>query len=496
MTRFNHTTMLAMLAGALAAPALAQPFETAIGGPIEVDDVLDDTIYVDAIPGALPDGPLSAGWIRGEATAGADDMYLVRQDATGAFLWDTLLFSPGREQGNEVVNNSDFGFALVGETDAGAAAGIPGLGISLTILDAFGSQLFSRLYLGTPFIGDTQGGADVYANADGGYAISGRAAMPDVPVFQAPVAIRTDFFGAPLWSNYYFDALIGTESFGSFADIHEFFTPTGEVNYIATGYMSSDFTGDPASRDTLVVRLDATGAVVWSNLYRFPYGEEGLGIEITENQQIVIVGLDHNPDIDSSFMMRLDLGGGLIWYNRYFGHEAVDGSVREVGGARLATVGVAHDFTGAVEARLMQTGAGGVPFANFAYGGERDEAGDAIDLSPDGFVIGAHTNSFAFGLEDFYVLSPDAAGKTGCEKEREVGFEPAEPQVVQIPLRAQERLENITWQWNQNRPEHPIAEVCDPNPCPTCACDFAPPLGVCDFSDVVAFLASFGAGCP
>ena len=492
MTRLTKTTSLALFAGAIAAPASAQMWESAIGGPIVVDDVLDDTIWVQQSAAGIASGVLSTGWVRGDATTGADDIYVVFQDEFGAPIWDTLLFTNGSEQGNEIVDTFD-GYALVSEADS--PPGVAPLGIVVTKLAPFGAQLWSVRLTGTPFIGDTQGGADIYRVSTGELAVSGRAAMPLVPVFQAPVASLLSPAGAVLWSNFYLDPLIGTESYGSFADIHEFASSDGTTHYIVTGYMSDDFTGSPDSRDTLVARLDAAGSVVWSNLYRMPYGEEGLGVEITENREIVITGYEH-LDGESAFMMRLDPAGGLIWYNRYFGYEAVDGSVREVGGSRLATVGVASDAVGLTEARLLQTGPGGAPFSNFAYGGDRDEAGDAIDLSDDGFVIGAHTDSFAFGLEDFYTLSTDIAGKTGCEQERQIGFEPVQPEIINLNLRAQQSPENFTWQWAQFNPEHPVEIVCDPNPCPSCAWDFAPPLGVGDFSDVVAFLGLFGAMDP
>ncbi len=504
MTRPNRTTMLALLAGALVAPAAAQPFESAIGGPFDVRDVIDDTVWVAGFAGALPSGPVSAGWINGDgATFGADDMYIVRQDGAGSILWDTILSTPEREQANEITNTFDLGFAVVGETDifAGGPA-LASLGVSLTMLDASGAQLFSRLYFGSPFIGGTQGGADVHANSDGGYAISARAAAPIVPVFQAPVAIRTDAGGFPLWSNYYVDPILGIDNFGSFADIHEFIAADGTSNFIATGYMA-DFDGSTGSRDTLVVRLDSAGGVIWSNLYRFPYGEEGLGIEITDDSRIIITGRDSYDDGTAagctSFMMELTPGGAVVWYNRYFGFAAVDGSVREIPGGRLVTTGVCIDpdsALGTTEALLMNTSPAGVPLLTFGYGGDRDEAGDAVDLSSDGFVIGAHTNSFAFGLEDFYVLRTDAAGKTGCERDRQIDFQPLQPQLVQLQLRPKPRQENVTWLWDELHPNHPVEIVCDPNPCPTCAADFALPLGVSDFSDVVAFLGLFASMDP
>ena len=201
----------------------------------------------------------------------------------------------------------------------------------------------------------------------------------------------------------------------------------------------------------------------------------------------------------TSFMMELTPAGALVWYNRYFGFGAVDGSVRENAGGRLVTVGVCRDPDSAIastEALLMSTSGAGIPLFTQAYGGDRDEAGDAVDLSTDGFVVGAHTDSFAFGGEDFYVLKTDAAGKTGCERDRIVDFQPLQPEIVQLQLRPEPRQENVTWQWDELHPNHPVEFVCDPNPCPTCAAEFAPPFGVSDFSDVVAFLGLFAAMDP
>ncbi len=493
-TTFNasRNIVLSTLAGAaIAAPALAQPFETAIG--TEGVDVLDDTVWVQQHPAGLAPGPVSTGWTGTSDGIFADDIYVVQQDGAGAYVWDTILRTPGREQGNEIVISPD-GYTVVAEADSPPGFP-PGLEIVLTRLDFFGVPTWSRRYTGSAFIGDTQGGADLIQVTDGSLAASGRAAAPAVPVFQAPIAFRTGPFGAPLWANYYFDPAIGTESFGSFADIQEYRTATGEIHFICTGYLA-DFDGDPSTRDTLVVRLDGAGFVVWSNLYRFPYGEEGLGVEIAGNGEIIVTGLEHSDEY-TSFMMRLDPAGGLIWYNRYFGFDAVDGSVREVGGSRIATVGVGPTpIAGDSEALLMQTTATGAPFSTLAYGGDRREAGDALDISEDGFVIGAHTESFAFGAEDFYVLRTDAGGKTGCEQERQVDFQPVQPELVQLQLRGLEAPQNITWQWEYEQPMFPIEQVCDTGGCPTCAAEWAPPFAVSDFSDIIAFLGAFGACDP
>ncbi|MEZ6242449.1 MAG: hypothetical protein R3B57_05340 [Phycisphaerales bacterium] len=494
MTNFRKTSrsfVLGALAGAaLAAPASAQLFETAIGRPgAFVNDVLDDTIWVQQNPAGLPPSVVSAGWL--ETTAFSNDIYVIQQDSAGAYVWDTLLRTSSREEGNEIVVSPD-GYTLVAE--AATPPGFPpGLEITLTRLDPFGVPIWSRRYTGSAFIGDTQGGADVYQVSDSTLVASGRVAAPIVPVIQAPVAFRTGAFGAPLWANYYFDPAIADATFGSFADIHEFRTADGEINFIATGYLSGP-NGDTASRDTLVVRLDGAGVVLWSNLYRFDYGEEGLGVEVTANGEIVVTGLEHS-DAYSSFMMRLKADGSLIWYKRYFGLDAVDGSVREVGGSRLVTVGVGPT-PNATEALLLITDPAGMPIGVQAYGGDRDEAGDAIDTTPDGYVIGAQTDSFAFGAEDLYTLRTDFSGKTGCEQPRQVGWDNFQPQLVELQLRGLQIPQNQTWQWEYQQPQLPISPVCDTSPCPSCACEWAAPFNVCDFSDVVAFLGAFGANDP
>ncbi len=159
-----------------------------------------------------------------------------------------------------------------------------------------------------------------------------------------------------------------------------------------------------------------------------------------------------------------------------------------------STVGVGSTpVAGDSEALLLRTDGAGIPIGVSAYGGDRREAGDAIDLTPDGFVIGAHTDSFAFGAEDFYTLRTDLAGKTGCEQDRQVAFDFFQPQIIELQLRGLEIPQNLTWQWEYLKPELPIEEVCDTGGCPDCAAEWAPPFAVSDFSDVIAFLTAFSA---
>jgi len=76
-----------------------------------------------------------------------DDSLVIRLDATGAFLWASILEGVGFNIANRVEQTSDGGFILAGESSTSP----PGMGITLAKLDAGGALLWANSYPGMSF---------------------------------------------------------------------------------------------------------------------------------------------------------------------------------------------------------------------------------------------------------------------------------------------------------------------------------------------------------
>ena len=145
-----------------------------------------------------------------------DDSLVIRLDATGAFLWASILEGVGFNIANRVEQTSDGGFILAGESSTSP----PGMGITLAKLDAGGALLWAHSYPGTSFAGGTHGQTAVDEASDGGFIVSGRL-QGTGNASQAPVLMRTDSSGNLLWAKYYVDLPSGVNTYASFNAVPE-----------------------------------------------------------------------------------------------------------------------------------------------------------------------------------------------------------------------------------------------------------------------------------
>jgi hypothetical protein len=99
--------------------------------------------------------------------AGSYDVYLVKTDVNGNYLWNKTYGGPNDDRGYAIVQTADAGYAIVGHTGSFGSGGVSD--IYLVKTDAFGNLQWSRTYGGTGY----DIGYSFTLTADGGYAIAG-----------------------------------------------------------------------------------------------------------------------------------------------------------------------------------------------------------------------------------------------------------------------------------------------------------------------------------
>jgi len=243
--------------------------------------------------------------------------------------------------------------------------------------------------------------------------------------------------------------------------------------------------------------MDLAGNVLWSNTYGpLDHSDVAMGLEPAANGDYIVTGYTKEAgEGGGTYIMRIRPDGSLLWWKDYRFIEAT-GSIHEEPSGNIVVTGNARDFAGIDDIALMQVDALGNLNWVKSYGGSSQEHAEACDLGPDGYLMTAWSNSFGAGSFDLYALSADPSGATGCENDWDVIVTPRNPPVIQRQYRGHDIPEQITPPFTQFFPFFDNVPVCDPDPCPTCAWDFAPPLGVGDFSDIIAFLGLFGASDP
>ena len=341
-----------------------------------------------------------------------DDTLVIRLDATGAFMWASILEGVGFNIANRVEQTSDGGFILAGESSTSP----PGMGITLAKLDSVGALLWANSYPGTSFAGGTHGQTAVDEATDGGFIVSGRL-QGTGNASQAPVLMRTDSAGNLLWAKYYVDLQFGVNTYASFNDVHEVAVDGAAPLIVAAGHTAMNVTGQ---RDSLVVVTDATGNVIWAKTYGHPvHTDIAFGVDPAANGDYLVSGFAKSiGEGGGTYLLRTDSAGSLLWYKTFRFFNGTN-SMEEIAGGDIILAGTVDDQAGLTEASIMRTDASGVFQWCMAYGdgGFGQDFGEAVEPTADGgFMLAAWTNSFGFGLFDVYAIRTDASGVSGCNE--------------------------------------------------------------------------------
>ena len=169
------------------------------------------------------------------------DVYLAKIAANGDLLWENFYGAPGNDggydRGHAVIETSDGGFAIVGESNYGDA-----LNMLVVKTDAEGEQVWVQVY------GERlhDHGSDIIQTADGNYVICGRADN-STKGSNNMFLLKIDTNGQELWRNII--AMSGNEWGITLAE-------TTSEDLIIVGHTNSFGQGQ---YDILVMKTDSDG---------------------------------------------------------------------------------------------------------------------------------------------------------------------------------------------------------------------------------------------
>jgi hypothetical protein len=229
--------------------------------------------------------------IPGTTNHGGSDYYVVKLDAIGVVIWQTMIGGSGTDWASSVQQTTDGGYIVAGDSRSTDIAGVPnhagGLGeigygsadAYIVKLDAMGGVNWQIMVGGHA----TDSAASIQQTTDGGYIFAGSSESfgneTDVDCY----IVKLDDGGVVTW-----EVLVGG---------HEAFEPepgmdfaqsiqqTTDGGYIVAGYSNStDIPGAPnhfgSEFDYYVIKLDAAGAVSWQTVIGGRFGNYfGLGLD-------------------------------------------------------------------------------------------------------------------------------------------------------------------------------------------------------------------------
>jgi len=225
-----------------------------------------------------------AGWTM--TSINDNDYWLIKIDAMGSIIWDKTYDSGRDDWCSAVIQTSDDGFILVGNT---ADDNYADYDIWLIKTDKNGVIEWDKTYME----GDAGPLQDVIQTGDGGYAIlSG-------DYFEAHI-IRTDDTGNIIWDKEISD--LGVHGYG------EHIKQTLDGGFIIAG-SKQGYTGFPL---VWLIKLDSDGNILWDKTFETEYGYAH-SVQLTNDGGIIILGVERSDSHKGPWLIKTDSIGELIW---------------------------------------------------------------------------------------------------------------------------------------------------------------------------------------
>ena len=190
-----------------------------------------------------------------------------------------------------------------------------------------------------------------------------------------------------------------------------FVSPTSDGGYVAVGLTRSFGEGDD---DIYLVRIDATGSVLWTQTYGGPETDNGWSVHESAGG-LVIAGFTESFGMGGfdCYLIRTDLEGEMQW-SKTFGGEHNDRcwALLPASDGGYVLVGETTSFgSGAEDCYLIKTDASGNEVWSKTFGGEKGDRCFSIAQADDGgFLLAGQTYSEGAGDRDVYLVKTDASG--------------------------------------------------------------------------------------
>jgi len=214
------------------------------------------------------------------------DFWLVKADSNGIMQWSETYGGSGWDEAHAVIQTSDGGYAIVGETDSIGAGSTDVWWVKAA---SDGKKQRDQTYGGV----NADGAYSLVQTSDGGYAIAGYTesfgyGVPSYPDFWL---VRVDSAGRSLWEKTYG---------GLNADSAQALIVTGSGGFAIAGATMSYGGGD---QDFWLVTSDSAGGLNWNQTYG--------GFSLDYSYSVVETG-------DSGFVLAGDTfsygkGSGDMW---------------------------------------------------------------------------------------------------------------------------------------------------------------------------------------
>jgi len=238
--------------------------------------------------------------------AGSFDMYMVKLDASGSPQWAKTFGGTSHDEAFSIVQTSDGGYAIAGQT---SSFGAEGGDLYIVKLNSSGLLQWSRT-VGGSRLDET---SSIIQTTDGGYVIAGETNSFGV-IGSDVYIVKLDTSGILQWSK-----TIGTTTGSEGANS---IIQTLDGGYVAAGITNSF---GAVGAEMYIVKLNAAGGLQWTKTIGGNGNDYGYSIKQTTDGGYITAGFTYSFGAYGSdmYIVKLDTAGTHQW-SRTIGVSSYD----------------------------------------------------------------------------------------------------------------------------------------------------------------------------
>ena len=211
---------------------------------------------------------------------------------------------------------------------------------------------------------------------------------------------------------------------GSSLEIGSAVQQTTDGGFILTGQIDSYGAG---AGDFYLIKTDSIGNVTWTKAYGIPGTEAGVSLSQTTDGGYIIGGTSENtlgplgPDM---CLIKTNSVGDILWTNLYGGpmiDECYEVIQTADGGYMMCGKSFSFSSASDYDVYIVKTNSQGTAQWSKTFGGSGSGTANDIAYSiqqttDGGYILAGETFSFGLGLTNLYLIKTDSLGNSGCNQ--------------------------------------------------------------------------------
>jgi hypothetical protein len=357
----------------------------------------------------------------------------------------TTLGGSKNESAQAVVNTTDGGYAVLGHTQSmdGDVLNKSNESYDYWLLkfDANNQLQWQKTYGGS----DDDRGVDLIQTSDNGFAVIGKSKSSDLEVsenagFDDFWVSKLDSSGAIIWE--YSFGFAGSDTPYSIIQTNDNgYLLSGVLDVSASNGQGDRklILSRHAGGDFWVIKLNASGVKQWSNYYGGSFTDTAYDAIQTEDDGYIIIGSSDSDDVDITnnlgsydfWILKISATGTLVWEKSFGGSEideaygisqAADGNYLIVGDTRSNDLDISQN-NGAADLWIIKITPEGTLLWEKTLGGSSFDVGRSVSKTQDnGFLIAGSSRSTDGSLtsnkgqNDAWIIKINSSGNLVWQK--------------------------------------------------------------------------------